>query len=394
MLRSVKSFDLKKKKILLRVDFNVPMEQSKVVDDFRIRAALPTIQHCLRQGAALVLMSHLGRPKGKVVPSLSLIPVGETLADLLEMPIKFSDDCVSEDSHDVSLGLKPGEIHLLENLRFHSSEIGNRPDFSIALAKHGDIFINDAFGTAHRAHASNVGVTVNFTQKGIGLLMEKELHFLSDLTKKPKRPFVVVLGGAKIGTKLNLILRLINASDMILIGGGMAFTFLKTMGKHVGKSLVDTGATAAAKTILRNARQKVQLIFPEDVRCAIGSDKPDKISVHTASHIPDDQMGLDIGPETIKQFRDLILSAGTVLWNGPMGVFEVEEFSAGTKAIGEALAAATQGGALTVVGGGDSAAAIKKFGLMEAVTHVSTGGGASLELLAGNRLPAIAALEK
>jgi len=394
MLRSVKSFDLKNKKVLLRVDFNVPMKDETVQDDFRVQAALPTIQHCLRQGAALILMSHLGRPKGSVVPALSLIPVGETLADLLEMPIKFSDDCVSEDSHDVSLGLKPGEIHLLENLRFHSEETDNNLSFSAGLAKHGEIYINDAFGTAHRAHASNVGVAANFTQKGVGLLMEKELHFLNDLTKRPKRPFVVILGGAKIGGKLNLILRLIDLADTVLIGGGMAFTFFKTMGKSVGNSLVDEDSIAAAKTILRNARRKVKLLFPEDIQCAVDPGQRENIQICSPEKIPDDLMGLDIGPKTVEQFKKEILAAGTVLWNGPMGVFETEPFEAGTLAIGEALAEATQGGTQTVVGGGDSAAAMKKFDLMDAVSHVSTGGGASLELLAGNQLPAIVALEK
>lgn len=393
MIKSLKSFDLKEKRILIRVDFNVPIENDRVVDSFRIQAALPTIQYCLNAGANVVLMSHLGRPEGKVVPEMSLIPAGEALADLLEMPIKFSDDCVSEDAHDVSLGLRGGEIHLLENLRFHPEETKNDPIFSANLAKHGQLYINDAFGTAHRSHASNVGVTHNFTNKGMGFLVEKELQFLSGSMKKPKRPLTLILGGAKIDTKLDLILNFIGKADHILIGGGMAFTFLKAQGKDAGNSLIDQSMISTAKTIMSKARGESKLIFPKDFVCAESMNHGDHTEIFPSGKIPDHLMGLDIGPETVSQFCEIIEESGTVLWNGPMGVFEVWGFHKGTLDIAQKMAEVTENETMTIIGGGDSAAAVNKFGLMKKVNHVSTGGGASLELLAGNTLPAIYSLE-
>jgi phosphoglycerate kinase len=395
MLKTLSSFDLKDQRILMRVDFNVPLENGQVADDFRIRAVLPTIQMCLKAGASLVLMSHLGRPKGEKVDELSLIPVGETLADLLEQPIKFSHDCVSEDAQEVSLGLSAGEVHLLENLRFHSGETENDPDFSSQLAKHGQIFINDAFGTAHRAHASNVGITPHFTRKGIGSLIEKELHFLNQALQNPQRPLVLVLGGAKLGTKLKLIERFLYEADTILIGGGMAFTFLKSQGKNVGGSLVDDSLLSTAHDILRSARQNGHdLRLPKDFVGARSPDDPEQSQHYLADRIPQNVMGLDIGPLTVNDFRKVISKAKTVVWNGPMGVFEKPGFDLGTREVAQAIATAHSAGATTIVGGGDTAAAVRKYNFVEHMSHISTGGGASLKLLSGERLPALIALEQ
>jgi 3-phosphoglycerate kinase len=395
MLKYLRQFDLKEKRILMRVDFNTPIKDGIVTDDFRIHSVLPTINYCLKNGASLVLMSHLGRPKGKVMPELSLIPVGETLAGLLEMPIKFSHDCISEDALDTSLGIKPGEIHLLENLRFHEGETENDKIFSTVLARHGQIYINDAFGTAHRAHASNVGVASHFTFRGVGFLFEKEWEYLNNVLRTPKRPLTLILGGAKIGGKIELFNRFIEEADHILIGGGMVFTFLKAQGKEIGGSLVDDSMLRIARQILQRAKnRKVMLHFPEDVMIAKNLETTDNIKVVKINNIPSDWMGLDIGSETIDNFTTIISNSKTVIWNGPMGVFETPEFQVGTANVATALAQIHAKGNIAIVGGGDSAAAIRQFDLMDAVSHVSTGGGASLELLSGNRLPSIEALEK
>ena len=392
MIHNLHTFDLKDKRLLMRVDFNVPIDNGRVTDDFRLRAALPTIQHCLQQGAAVVLMSHLGRPKGKVVENLSLISVGETLADLLEMPIKFSDDCISEDARDTSLGISPGEIHLLENLRFHDEETLNDPQFSMLLSKHGDVFINDAFGTAHRAHASNVGVVDQFRQKGIGFLMEKELKYLKESFDHPLRPVTIILGGAKIDTKLSMIKRFLSKADTIIIGGGMAFTFLKAKGLEVGSSLIDDKMLSTATQIMNEVKnQRVQLVFPSDFVCAKDLEsKPD--GVYLRRDIPEDLMGLDIGPKSIEKFQKIISASKTILWNGPLGVFEQESYTQGTKAITEKLVEVTEAGQTTIVGGGDTVAAVRSIGFYRDVSHVSTGGGAFLELLSGETLPAFSAL--
>ena len=392
MIHTLHTFDLKDKRLLMRVDFNVPIDNGRVTDDFRLRAALPTIQHCLQQGAAVVLMSHLGRPKGKVVDNLSLISVGETLADLLEMPIKFSDDCISEDARDTSLGISPGEIHLLENLRFHDEETLNDPQFSMLLSKHGDVFINDAFGTAHRAHASNVGVVDQFRQKGIGFLMEKELKYLKESFDHPLRPVTIILGGAKIDTKLSMIKRFLSKADTIIIGGGMAFTFLKAKGLEVGSSLIDDKMLSTATQIMNEVKnQRVQLVFPSDFVCAKDLEsKPD--GVYLRRDIPEDMMGLDIGPKSIEKFQKIISASKTILWNGPLGVFEQESYTQGTKAITEKLVEVTEAGQTTIVGGGDTVAAVRSIGFYRDVSHVSTGGGAFLELLSGETLPAFSAL--
>ncbi len=394
MLKTLNSFDLKNKRILIRVDFNVPLDGEKVVDNFRIKSVLPTIKTCLTGGASVVLMSHLGRPKGVKNSALSLMPVGEELAELLEMQIKFSHDCISEDARDVSFGLKAGEIHLLENLRFHKGETDNDVTFSAKLAKHGEIYINDAFGTAHRAHASNVGVTSFFNRKGIGILMEKEVRYLQSAIAKPKRPLVLILGGAKISGKLELIDKFLDEADSIIIGGGMAYTFLKSRGRDIGNSLLDESMLVIAKDIVSRARAKqVTLVFPSDVVIAENMDDASNRSIIRINEIPTDKMGLDIGPETVEKFSDIIQSAGTIVWNGPMGVFEVPGFEYGTKEVAESMAIAKEKGATVIVGGGDTAAAVEKFGLTKQMSHVSTGGGASLELLSGKSLPALSKME-
>jgi len=393
MIRTLHSFDVKQKRVLMRVDFNVPIENDRVVDSFRIRSAIPSIKECLESGTSLVLMSHLGRPNGKIDEKYSLVPVGEALSDILEIPIKFSHDCISEDAINVTIGLHPGEVHLLENLRFHLGETNNDPEFAGKLARHGQIYINDAFGTAHRSHASNVGVTEHFIEKGMGYLMEKELHFLLERFREPKHPLLLILGGAKISGKLHLIDRFLDDADTILIGGGMAFTFLKALGVDVGRSIVDSKMVFSAREILARARRKrVKLVFPVDFVIAETIEKPKEIKTVAFDSIPDSFMGLDIGTETVNIFSDYILGAGTILWNGPMGVFEKKEFENGTKAISKMLSLAYDKGIDTIVGGGESAAAVKTFGMSEKMTHVSTGGGASLELLSGNTLPALDAL--
>ena len=393
MIRALHSFDVKQKRVLMRVDFNVPIENDRVVDSFRIRSAIPSIKDCLESGTSLVLMSHLGRPNGKIDEKYSLVPVGEALSDILEIPIKFSYDCISEDAINVTIGLHPGEIHLLENLRFHLGETNNDPEFAGKLARHGQIYINDAFGTAHRSHASNVGVTEHFIEKGMGYLMEKELQFLLEKFKKPKHPLLLILGGAKISGKLHIIDRFLDDADTILIGGGMAFTFLKALGVEVGRSMVDRKMVSSAKKIIvRAKRKRVKLVFPVDFVIAEAIENPKETKMVTFDSIPDSFMGLDIGTETINIFSDYILGAGTILWNGPMGVFEKKEFENGTKALSKMLSLAFDKGVDTIVGGGESAAAVRKFGMDEKMTHVSTGGGASLELLSGYRLPALEAL--
>lgn len=394
MLKTLNNFDLKGKRILIRVDFNVPLSDGIVTDDFRIRMALPTINRCLESGASVVLMSHLGRPNGQIVPELSLIPIGEKLAELIELPIKFSDDCISEDARDVSLGLRPGEIHLLENLRYHNEEIDNDPRFSELLAKHGEIFINDAFGTAHRPHASNVGVSKYFLHKGMGFLFEKELQYLSTVVKKPKRPLTLVLGGAKIDTKLELINKFIDEADIIIIGGGMAFTFLKAKGIDVGGSLVDESMLKAASEIMEKSRKvNKRLHFPIDVIAAKSINDTKSIKEFKIDEIPTTMSGYDIGSATIKKYSKLLLSSKTIIWNGPMGVFEKPEFNIGTLKIAEIMTKAKEDGSVVIVGGGDTAAAVKSYNLIDKMSHVSTGGGASLELLSGNRLPSVEALE-
>ena len=395
MIRSLNSFDLKDKRVLIRVDYNVPIENGVVKDAYRIQCSIPTIKECLESGASVVLMSHLGRPNGKINEEFSLISVGEVLSDFLEIPIKFSHDCINEDSINVTIGLHPGEVHLLENLRFHSGEEDNDVEFSTLLSKHGQIYINDAFGASHRSHASNVGVTDNFIHKGMGLLMKREVQYLQKKFKNPKEPLTILLGGAKISDKIDLIEKFLIDANTILIGGGMAFTFLKAKGLNVGNSIVDEKMISVANEIIKKARRnRVKLVFPVDFIVSDSIDEPSKIETVSFDSIPTNMMGLDIGNETIKLFSKILSQSGTILWNGPMGVFEKKEFENGTKEIAISLSNLKDENITTIVGGGDSASAVRKFSNIEDITHVSTGGGASLELLSGRSLPAIEALGK
>ena len=395
MIKTLKAFDIAGKNVLIRTDFNVPMKGDEVANNFRVKAVLPTIMTCIDAGASVVLMSHMGRPKGKIDSSLSLMPVGEELAALLEMPIKFSENCISTDSIDTSISLKQGEVHLLENLRFHSGEENNDMDFASQLSRHGQVYINEAFGTAHRSHASNVGVIPYFKNAGIGWLMDKELNYLDRLMSKPKSPLTLILGGAKIDTKLELIDQFLDKADNIIISGGMAFTFLKAKGKAIGGSLIDESMIPTAKSIMNRAMSKgVKIILPSDAICAKSVKDGIEKELHLTDSIPEKMMGLDIGPDSIQRFNSILGNSETILWNGPMGVFEVKGFESGTKEMAIHLVSCIASGSKVIVGGGDTAAALEKFDLMSEMTHVSTGGGASLELLSGNPLPAITALEK
>ncbi len=394
MLRSIKSFDLKGQTILMRLDLNVPITDHKIEDDFRIRSCLPTIKYCLEEGASIVIMSHLGRPRGQFNSNYSLISVGESLAAMLEIPIKFSEDCISQDAIDTSISLKPGEVHLLENLRFYKEEQDNDLEFSNRLSRHGKLFINDAFGSAHRKHASNFGVVDNFKYYGIGLLVEKELKYLKEMTNKPKRPFVVLLGGAKVSTKIELIKRYLHLADQIIIGGGMAFTFFKAMGYNIGKSLLQETMVKNARSIIDLARSSgKELILPVDVMCSKSLASSPIDNAVDIREISNDIMGLDIGPKSIRLFNQILESSSTVIWNGPMGVFENNAYSNGTKLIAQNLSRISEDGVTVIAGGGDTSSALKHFDIVDKLTHVSTGGGSSLELMSGNNLMALERLE-
>ena len=395
MIKTLKAFDIKGKTILLRVDYNVPMKNNNVSNNFRIIASLPTIKYCLENGASIVLISHLGRPKNQFDKRYSLIAAGEELAKLLEMPIKFSDNCISSDAIDTSLSLKPGEIHLLENLRFHSAEIENDKEFSRQLSRHGNIYINDAFGTAHRSHASNVGVTSFFKHAGIGWLMDKEINFLQKLMEKPNKPLTLIVGGAKVSSKIKLIENFLNKADNIIIGGGMAFTFMRAMGKKIGGSLLEESMVTTALDLINKARMNnVKLLLPVDFVCSKSIEDSSASEIFTGNDMPKKLMGLDIGPKTISTFESVLDLSETILWNGPMGVFEIDKYSNGTKKISQILSNCVSRGSKVVVGGGDTAAALELFKLNKMMTHISTGGGASLELLSGESLKAIKSLEK
>jgi phosphoglycerate kinase len=390
-LRTIRDVDVQGKRVLVRVDFNVPIESGKVLDDWRLRATLPTIRYLTERGAKVILLSHLGRPKGKRDEQFSLRPVAQRLSELLGQPVQFADDCVGEVAEQTVARLQAGEVLLLENLRFHAGEEANDDSFAQQLARLGDVFVNDAFGAAHRAHASVHAIT-KFLPSYAGLLMEREVTHLSRLLEAPEKPFVAVLGGAKVSDKIGVIRNLLTKVDALLIGGAMAFTFLKAQGYETGKSLVEADKLDLANALLGEAREKgVELVLPVDVVVAESDAEDAATQVVPITAIPADKAGYDIGPETANLFAERIRTAKTVFWNGPMGRFERTPFKAGTKAIAEALA---QCSGTTVVGGGETAAAAFEFGIADKVTHVSTGGGAALELLEGRELPGIAVLKE
>ena len=396
MVRSVEQLDLPGKRVFVRVDFNVPIDKKTgaVKDDSRIRAALPTIRHAIGKKAKLILASHLGRPDGKVVPELSLENVGARLSQLLGQDVIFADDCVGDGVRKLVSDLREGQVLLLENLRFHPEEERNDEDFARQLASLAEAYVNDAFGTAHRAHASTVGMVKHVPQRGAGFLMLSELKHLQPLLKGAQRPYLAILGGAKVSDKIKVIENLMARVDALLIGGAMAYTFMSARGIGVGASRVEKDKLDLARRVLDKAKQsRVELVLPVDHVVAL---EP-KGGIETRivdDPIPDSWVGLDIGPKTVAQYEQRIAGAATVFWNGPMGMFEAPEYAAGTRAVAQALAKATARGATTVVGGGDSAAAIVEMGLADKVTHVSTGGGASLEFLEGRELPGVKVLDE
>lgn len=395
-IRTVKDIDVRGKRVIVRCDFNVPLDENQhVTDEKRIVESLPTIKYLVEQGAKVILMSHLGRPKGKPVPSMSLAPVAKSLSGLLGKNVVLAPDCIGPEVAKLAAGLSEGGVLLLENLRFYSEEEANDQEFSKKLASLADVYVNDAFGTAHRAHASTEGITRYLDTVASGFLLKKEIEYLDSAVKNPKRPFVAIIGGVKISGKIDVITALLDSADTLLIGGGMAYTFYKAQGREIGKSVLEAEKIELAKEILERARtSKCTLMLPVDCMVADAFSNDAATKFVSIDAIPSDWQGLDIGPETRKNYAGIIASAGTVVWNGPMGVFEMDTFMGGTKAVADAMAAATKKGAVTVVGGGDSAAAIAKFGMEQAMSHISTGGGASLELLEGKVLPGVKALDR
>ncbi len=384
--KTIEDIDLKGKKVLVRVDFNVPLKDGGVGDDTRIRAALPTIEYLLKQNAAVILCSHLGRPKGGPDPKYSLKPVADYLAKLLKKPVAFAPDCIGPEAEAAAKALKPGEVLVLENTRFHPEEEKNDMGMAKQLASLAEVFVNDAFGTAHRAHASTEGVT-HFLPAVAGYLLEKEIKYLGQAIADPKRPFVAIMGGSKISDKIGVIKNLLTKADSILIGGGMANTFFKAQGYPVADSLVEDDSLETAKELLSLGGQKLRL--PVDVVLGDRFDAEAATKTMSVGPIPEGWRILDIGPETVKAYGKVIDAAGTVVWNGPMGVFEFPKFAVGTFGIAKAIAASK---AVSIIGGGDSVAAIQESGLADKITHISTGGGASLEMLEGLDLPGVAAL--
>ncbi|MGE5362739.1 MAG: phosphoglycerate kinase [Bacteroidota bacterium] len=391
---SIDKIELKGKRVLVRVDFNVPLDENlNITDDIRITSSLPTIKKIIAEQGKVILMSHLGRPKGAPVPKYSLKPAAKRLSELLGKEVKMASDCIGQEVSDLVSSMKEGDVVLLENLRFHAEEEKNVPEFAKELASLGDVYINDAFGSAHRAHASTEGVTKYINTCASGYLMQKELDYLGKAITEPERPYCAILGGAKISGKIDVIQNLFPKVDTLIIGGGMAYTFYKAMGHEIGKSLLEEEKVEMAKEILQKAKEaKVNFLLPVDVVVTpdFSNDAPSEVV--GIDSIPADKMGMDIGPKTVELFKNEILKSKTVIWNGPMGVFEFDNFAKGTNAIATALVEATEKGATTIIGGGDSAAAIKKAGLDDKVSHVSTGGGASLEFLEGKQLPGVVAL--
>lgn len=394
MIRSIDQLDLAGKRVLVRVDFNVPLDNGTITDDKRIVESLPTIRKIVESGGRAILMSHMGRPKGERNEKYSLRPAAGRLSELMGKEVKLAPDCVGDEVKKMAEEMKDGDVLLLENLRFHKEEEGNDAEFAKQLAGLGDVYVNDAFGTAHRAHASTEAVAHLVRERAAGYLLLKELKFLGDAVRNPERPFVAILGGSKISGKIDVINALLDVCDTILVGGGMMFTFFKAEGKEIGSSLVEEEKIEVAAKILADARErKVELLLPTDVVLADKFAEDAATRIASIDDIPAGWMGLDIGPATREAFGAKVAAAKTVVWNGPMGVFEMEKFAAGTRAVADALVTATGQGANTIVGGGDSAAAIAEFGLEDKVTHVSTGGGASLEFLEGKELPGVKALE-
>jgi len=384
--KTIEDIVVKGKKVLVRVDFNVPLKENGIGDDTRIRAALPTIEYLLKHDAAVILCSHLGRPKGGPDPKYSMKPVADYLAKLIKKPVAFASDCIGPEAEKAAKALKPGDVLLLENTRFHPEEEKNDPAMAKQLASLAEIYVNDAFGSAHRAHASTEGVT-HFLPSVAGYLMEKEIKYLGQAVSDPKRPFVAILGGSKISDKIGVIKNLLTKADTILIGGGMANTFFKAQGYPVADSLVEDEALETAKELLKIGGQKLRL--PVDVVLGDKFDAEASSKTMAVGPIPDGWRILDVGPETVKAYGKVIEAAGTVVWNGPMGVFEFPKFAVGTFGVAKAIAASK---AVSIIGGGDSVAAIQESGLADKITHISTGGGASLEMLEGLELPGVAAL--
>ena len=392
MKKTIRDIEVKDKKVIARCDFNVPLKDGQITDDTRIKAALPTIQYLIGENAAVILMSHLGRPGGQPDAQYTLKPVADRLSQLLGTDVIFaaSDSVVDDEVIKKAGQLKGGQVMLLENVRFRKEETKNGEEFAKELASLADIFVNDAFGTAHRAHASTAGIA-SYLPAVSGFLIEKELEFLGNAVENPQRPFVAIMGGAKVSDKISVIRNLLNKVDVLIIGGGMAYTFFKSMGYEIGTSILDADSVDLAKDLIREAEEnKVRFLLPVDVVCGKEFKNDTETGVYKAEEIPSDMMGLDIGPETAAIYKEEILNAKTVVWNGPMGVFEMENFAKGTLAVAEAMA---QSEAVTVIGGGDSAAAVTQFGLASEMSHISTGGGASLEFLEGKELPGVAVLE-
>ena len=393
MKKTIRDVELNGVKVLCRCDFNVPMKDGEITDDFRIVAALPTIQYLIENKARVILMSHMGKPKGEPKPELSLAPVAKRLEELLGQEVKFSScpTVISDHIREVADGLQPGEVMLLENTRYRAEETKSEEPFTGELASLGELFVNDAFGTAHRDHSSTAGIA-RYLPTVSGFLIEKEVKFLGDALESPERPLLAILGGAKVETKIPVMENLLGKVDQILIGGGMSYTFFKAQGYEIGKSLLDEECIEVSKEILAKAKEAgVEMLLPVDTVCTDDFEANNVIEVYDSDKIPADMMGMDIGPKTIALYKDVIAKAKTIVWNGPMGVFENPKFETGTKAIAEALA---ESDAVTIIGGGDSAAAVEQFGLKDKMTHVSTGGGASMEFLEGKELPGIACIEE
>lgn len=392
MKKILQELDVSGKRVLVRVDYNVPLKDGKVTDDTRIRETLPTLQYLLDHDAKVILMAHLGRPKGKVEPKYSLKPVAEVLSKLLKKPVQFSPDCIGTQAKKEASSLKSGEVLLLENLRFHKEEEANGEDFAKSLASLGDLFVQEAFGAVHRAHASTVGVT-KFLPSASGFLVQKEVEHLGRILATPVRPFLAILGGAKVSDKIGVIENLIGIVDGIIIGGAMAYTFLRAQGREIGNSLFDEATFQQAKDLLQKIQSKgIKCYLPVDHVVAKTIDPASPTQTTAGADIPVGWIGVDIGPKSVELYAREISKVKTIFWNGPMGIFEMEAFSKGTTAVAKAVATATSQGAVTVIGGGDSVAAVKKAKMESKITHISTGGGASLEFLEGKILPGLAAL--